>query len=66
MEGFIYCTCVGGVGSEGIAYRRIMVAGRQRQVTPAMSPLIYMMPQDDKGLVIWHVQADWQYWRTVW
>lgn len=28
--------------------------------------LVYMMPQEDKGLAIWQVQADWQYWRTVW
>lgn len=25
----------------------------------------YMMPQVDRGLVMWQVQADWQYWRTV-
>lgn len=27
---------------------------------------LYMMPQEDRGLAIWQVQADWQYWRTVW
>ena len=26
----------------------------------------YMMPQEDRGLAMWQVQADWQYWRTVW
>lgn len=23
--------------------------------------IVYMMPQEDKGLAIWQVQADWQY-----
>lgn len=37
----------------------------QREVMP-VSLFVYMMPQDDSGLAIWQVQADWQYWRTVW
>lgn len=37
------------------------VAGGQLRVMPAVSPLVYMMPQEDKGLAIWQVQADWQY-----
>lgn len=37
-----------------------------RGLSHACSTLVYMMPQEDKGLAIWQVQADWQYWRTVW
>lgn len=46
--------------------RRFEGGRGQRRVMPAVSPLVYMMPQEDKGLAIWQVQADWQYWRTVW
>lgn len=55
----------GGVGSEGLAYTRCDGGGARRGVVPAASPLVYMMPQVDKGLAMWQVQADWQYWRTV-
>lgn len=33
---------------------------------PSLPPGPYMMPQVDRGLAMWQVQADWQYWRTVW
>lgn len=75
MEGFIYCVC----DERGLAERVELIeeksddggglcefggGGVQRPVMPAIVP--YMMPQEDNGLAIWQVQADWQYWRTVW
>lgn len=64
----------GGVGSEGIAYTRCDGNGagggastEESYLQPASLLLhLYMIPQVDRGLAMWQVQADWQYWRTVW
>lgn len=56
----------GGVGgAEGWEGQR-RVSCLQPAPLPPSSLLVYMMPQEDKGLAIWQVHADWQYWRTVW
>lgn len=68
MEGFIYCMCERrGAWQRGVELidRKSggggSVGGGPRRVMPAVPPLVYMMPQEDKGLAIWQVQADWQY-----
>lgn len=44
--------------------RRVVLVGSSLESylqCPHLLPLVYMMPQEDNGLAIWQVQADWQY-----